>query len=92
MFSQEECEALRRLTDGVIPMGWLAVHCGPAIGQLSVAIVECRFRSPNPEVPDRYAQVCIHLKEYLETPRLDFPDLIRRRFNVRLKPSELVCL
>lgn len=90
MFTKDECEALRRLTDGVIPMGWIAVHCGPAIGQMTIAIVECVFRDPDAGVPDKHAQVCISRHEYLDSANL--PELIRTRFDIRLRPSEMVCL
>lgn len=57
MFTPEDCEKIRRLADGVTPMGWIAVSCEPS-GEC-MTFVTCRYRDPDPGIPDRILDVAI---------------------------------
>lgn len=59
MFTQEECELIRRLADGVTPMVWLAVGCRSMKEHNEAVMVTLQYRDPNPNVADREIDVCI---------------------------------
>lgn len=70
-WTKEECEELRRLADGVLPIGWIATRCEEGDHMMDCSVLTCKFRDPESDFKNKIARIAVSKRQW---------ELVRREF------------